>query len=68
MSSKWNEWLNQVESADGMKMYRLLDGHDCHPDNVECCDGCLILNGFDVNTSWTSYLTVVDAKFVKVIE
>jgi hypothetical protein len=28
--------------------YKTLPGHDCHPDAVKCCDGCLELNGFDV--------------------
>ena len=37
----------RVKSADETKMYRVLSGHDCHPDDVECCDECLRLNGFD---------------------
>ena len=25
-----------------------IEGHDCHPDAIECCGDCLELNGYDV--------------------
>lgn len=25
-----------------------VEGHDCHPDAIECCGDCLRLNGYDV--------------------
>ena len=34
---------------NGTEEYKTLTDHDCHPDAVECCDGCLMLNGFDVS-------------------
>ncbi len=28
--------------------FKTIDGHDCHPDAIECCGDCLRLNGYDV--------------------
>ncbi len=27
---------------------RTIEGHDCHPDAIECCGDCLKLNGYEV--------------------
>jgi len=31
--------------------YTILTEHEdiCHPDGEECCDECLLLNGFDIS-------------------
>ena len=29
-------------------MFRTLEGHNCHPDAIECCGDCLKLNGYEV--------------------
>jgi len=28
--------------------FTTVEGHDCHPDAIECCGECLELNGYDV--------------------
>ena len=28
--------------------FKTIEGHDCHPDAIECCGDCLRLNGYDV--------------------
>ena len=28
--------------------FRTKEGHDCHPDAIECCGDCLNLNGYEV--------------------
>jgi len=37
-----DEWLSSLES------FKTIEGHDCHPDAIECCGDCLKLNGYDV--------------------
>jgi len=29
-------------------MFRTIEGHDCHPDAIECCGDCLRMNDYDV--------------------
>ena len=41
----------RVEGADPTMFYTILTAHEniCHPDGEECCDECLLLNGFDIS-------------------
>lgn len=34
--------------ADSTSSFVTIQGHDCHPDAIECCGDCLKLNGYDV--------------------
>ena len=31
-----------------MSQFKTVEGHNCHPDAIECCGDCLRLNGYDV--------------------
>ena len=33
---------------DYYESFKTIEGHDCHPDAIECCGDCLELNGYDV--------------------
>lgn len=43
------ERMPKDDAAGGHDPYfTTVEGHDCHPDAIECCGECLELNGYDV--------------------
>jgi hypothetical protein len=41
--------MRYMERDDTKDPYFItVEGHDCHPDAIECCGDCLRLNGYDV--------------------
>ena len=43
----WREHLKKCR-LENEKMFKTIEGHNCHPDTTECCEDCLKLNGYDV--------------------
>ena len=39
--------LDRIENLNETD-FITIEGHDCHPDAIECCGDCLELNGYDV--------------------
>tara|TARA_R100001509_G_scaffold81608_1_gene45954 strand:+ start:224 stop:496 length:273 start_codon:yes stop_codon:yes gene_type:complete len=36
------------KEGEEMNGFITVEGHDCHPDAIECCEECLELNGYEV--------------------
>lgn len=45
--TKQSKTLIYMREANTMS-FKTIEGHDCHPDAIECCGDCLKLNGYDV--------------------